>query len=127
MILKALRAIATAAVVAASSLGAAQASYPDKPVRIIVPFAPGGATDVVARALGQRLGELWKQQVVVDNRPGAGGNIGADAVAKADPDGYTLLLASPAEVAINEFLYKSMPYKQGLGGEGRLKTRGRRP
>ena len=111
MILKALRAITTAAVVAASTLGAVQASYPDKPVRIIVPFAPGGATDVVARALGQRLSELWKQQVVVDNRPGAGGNIGADAVAKADPDGYTLLLASPAEVAINEFLYKSMPYK----------------
>jgi tripartite-type tricarboxylate transporter receptor subunit TctC len=90
--------------------GHAQAAFPEKPVRIVVPFAPGGATDVVARALGHRLGVLWKQQVIVDNRPGAGGNIGADLVAKAAPDGYTLLLASPAEVAINAFLYKSMPY-----------------
>ena len=111
MILKALKAIATAAAVVAITVGPSHASYPDKPVRIVVPFAPGGATDVVARALGQRLGGLWKQQVVIDNRPGAGGNIGADAVAKAEPDGYTLLLASPAEVAINEFLYRSMPYK----------------
>ena len=111
MILKALRAITAAAAVVAGTLGASHAGYPDRPVRIIVPFAPGGATDVVARALGERLGALWKQQVVIDNRPGAGGNIGADAVAKADPDGYTLLLSSPAEVAINEFLYKSMPYR----------------
>jgi tripartite-type tricarboxylate transporter receptor subunit TctC len=86
------------------------ASFPEKPVRLVVPFAPGGATDVVARALGQRLGLLWKQQVVVDNRPGAGGNIGADLVAKAPGDGYTLLMASPAEVAINPFLYAHMPF-----------------
>ena len=79
-------------------------------MKIVVPFAAGGATDVVARALGQRLGQMWKQPVLIDNRPGAGGNIGADVVAKAAPDGYTLLLASPAEVAINEFLYKSMPF-----------------
>jgi len=75
-----------------------------------VPFPPGGATDVVARSIGQRLGVLWKQQVIVENRSGAGGNIGADVVAKSEPDGHTLLLASPAEVAINQFLYKSMSY-----------------
>ena len=85
-------------------------AWPEKPVKIVVPFAAGGATDVVARALGQRLGAMWKQPVVIENRPGAGGNIGADLVAKAPPDGYTLLLASPAEVAINEFLYKDMPF-----------------
>ena len=85
-------------------------AFPDKIVHIIVPFPPGGATDVVARSIGQRLGVLWKQQVIVENRSGAGGNIGADVVAKSEPDGHTLLLASPAEVAINQFLYKSMSY-----------------
>jgi tripartite-type tricarboxylate transporter receptor subunit TctC len=88
---------------------AAQA-FPDKIVRIIVPFPAGGATDVVARSLGQRLGALWGQQVIIENKPGAGGNIGADTVAKAEPDGHTLLMASPAEVSINQFLYKSMSY-----------------
>jgi tripartite-type tricarboxylate transporter receptor subunit TctC len=86
------------------------AAYPDKPVRLVVPFAPGGATDVVGRALALGLNQLWKQQVVVDNKPGAGGNIGADIVAKSIPDGYTLLLSSPAEVAINPSLYLKMPY-----------------
>ena len=85
-------------------------AWPDKPVKIVVPFAPGGATDVVARAMGQRLSEMWKQPVVIENKPGAGGNIGADLVAKAAPDGHTLLLASPAEVVINPLLYKSMPF-----------------
>ena len=107
MIPKALRLLAALAL---ASAGLAHAAFPEKPVRIVVPFAPGGATDVVARALGQRLSVVWKQQVVIENKPGAGGNIGADTVAKAAPDGHTLLLASPAEVAINPFLYKSMPY-----------------
>jgi tripartite-type tricarboxylate transporter receptor subunit TctC len=98
------------AALALALAGVAHAAFPEKPVRIVVPFAPGGATDVVARALGQRLSAMWKQQVIVDNRPGAGGNIGADLVAKAAPDGHTILLASPAEVAINPFLYKSMPF-----------------
>lgn len=98
------------AALACLAAGPAHAAWPEKPVRIVVPFAPGGATDVVARALGQRLGALWKQQVIVENKPGAGGNIGADAVAKAAPDGYTLLLASPAEVAINAYLYAKMPF-----------------
>lgn len=96
--------------IAAAAATLSLAAWPDKPVKIVVPFAAGGATDIVARALGQRLGVLWKQPVVIEDRPGAGGNIGADVVAKAAPDGYTLLLASPAEVAINEFLYKDMPF-----------------
>ena len=98
-----------AALAAAFACATAHA-FPDKAVRIIVPFPPGGATDVVARSLGQRLSALWKQPVVIENKAGAGGNIGADAVAKAEPDGYTLLLASPAEVAINPFLDKSMTF-----------------
>ena len=67
--------------------------YPNKPVRIIAAYTPGGGTDLLARIVAKKLGELWGQQVVVENRPGAGGNIGADAVAKAPPDGYTLLVA----------------------------------
>jgi tripartite-type tricarboxylate transporter receptor subunit TctC len=111
MTLKLFKAFVTViAALACVAAGATHAAFPEKTVRIVVPFAPGGATDVVARALGQRLSVIWKQQVVVENKPGAGGNIGADFVAKAEPDGYTLLLASPAEVAINQFLYQSMPY-----------------
>ena len=108
---KPLKAIAAAlAALACAAAGLAHAAFPDKPVHFVVPFAPGGATDVVARALGQRLSVVWKQQVIVENKPGAGGNIGADMVAKAAPDGYTLLLASPAEVVINPFLYRKMPF-----------------
>jgi tripartite-type tricarboxylate transporter receptor subunit TctC len=98
--------IASAAVVSLP----AWAEYPDRLVRIIVPFPPGGATDVVGRALGSRLTLIWNQQVIIENKPGAGGNIGADAVAKATADGHTLLLASPAEIAINPSLYGKMPY-----------------
>ena len=88
----------------------AYAQYPEKLVRIVVPFPPGGATDIVARSLGSRLAPLWKQQVIIENKPGAGGNIGADAVAKAPADGYTLLLASAAEIAINPLIYAKMPF-----------------
>jgi tripartite-type tricarboxylate transporter receptor subunit TctC len=77
---------------------------------MIVPFAAGGATDIVARALGQKLGEAWGQSVVVDNRAGAGGNIGADLVAKAAPDGYTILMTSGSIVTANPHMYKSMPF-----------------
>lgn len=86
------------------------AAFPDKPIRLVVPFAAGGATDVVARQLGLRLGQELRQPVIVENRPGAGGNIGAGVVVGAPADGYTLLVASPAEVAINQFLYAHMPY-----------------
>jgi tripartite-type tricarboxylate transporter receptor subunit TctC len=84
--------------------------YPNKPIRIVAPFPPGGVADVLARALQPGLQEALGQQVVIDNKPGAGGNIGADLVAKADPDGYTLLLASAGILTINEFLYSKMPF-----------------
>jgi tripartite-type tricarboxylate transporter receptor subunit TctC len=89
--------------------GFAQDAWPTKPVRMIVPFAPGGSTDVVARMLGQKLAALWGQPVVVENRAGAGGNVGADVVAKSAGDGYTLLMAS-GSVTINPSLYKKMPF-----------------
>ena len=85
-------------------------AWPSKPVKMVVPFAAGGATDVVARLLAQKLGEAWGQSVVVENRVGAGGNIGGDAVAKAPPDGYTLLMASGAIVIAGPHMYKSLTY-----------------
>ncbi|HZZ92750.1 MAG TPA: tripartite tricarboxylate transporter substrate binding protein [Usitatibacter sp.] len=84
--------------------------YPSRPVKIVVPFAPGGSTDVVARILADRLGAELKQSFVIENRPGAGGNIGADVVAKSAPDGYTLLMGTTGVLAINKFLYKDMPF-----------------
>ena len=87
----------------------AQDAWPSKPVRMIVPFAPGGATDVVARLVGQKLAVLWGQSVVIENRAGAGGNVGADLVAKSPADGYTLLFAS-GSITINPQLYKRMPF-----------------
>src|SRR6185295_732086 len=83
-------ALAATPVALATRTSLAQAAYPSQPIRIVVPFPPGGATDIMARAAAQRLAEAWKAQVVVDNRPGAGGNIGSELVAKAPPDGYTL-------------------------------------
>jgi tripartite-type tricarboxylate transporter receptor subunit TctC len=71
------------------------ADWPVKPVRVVVPFTPGGSTDITARLVSNRLQEVWGQSVVVDNRPGAGGNIAADAVAHSDPDGYTIFIAAP--------------------------------
>jgi tripartite-type tricarboxylate transporter receptor subunit TctC len=91
------------------SAGPGQA-FPSRPVRIVVPQAPGGASDALARIMGQKLSESWHQQVVVDNRPGAGGVIGTDIVAKAAPDGYNLLLAYDGTHAINASLYKSLPF-----------------
>ena len=85
-------------------------AWPSRPVKMIVPFAAGGATDVVARLLAQKLTETWGQSVVVENRVGAGGNIGGDAVAKSPPDGYTLLMASGAIVIAGPHMYKSLPY-----------------
>jgi tripartite-type tricarboxylate transporter receptor subunit TctC len=84
-------------------------SYPARPVRMVVPFAAGGAVDTVARALGQKLAEAWKQPVLVDNRPGAGGNIAADAVAKAAGDGYALLITTQG-FAISPGLYRKLPF-----------------
>ena len=95
---------------ALAPLARAQDDYPNRTVRIIVPFAPGGSTDVVARILADKLGAEFNQSFVVENRGGAGGNIGADVVAKAAPDGYTLLMGTTGVLAINKYLYKEMPF-----------------
>jgi tripartite-type tricarboxylate transporter receptor subunit TctC len=92
------------------ALGAAQAQgYPSRPVRLVVPFAAGGSTDIIARTIGQKLNEAWGQPVVVDNRPGGSTVIGTDAVAKAPPDGYTLLI-TPAPFTIVPSLMAKLPY-----------------
>jgi len=87
----------------------AQSDYPAKPVRMVIPIAPGGGTDIVGRMIAQKLTQAFNQQFVVDNRPGAGGIIGSDAVAKAAPDGYTVLL-TPTSHTINPALYSKLPY-----------------
>jgi tripartite-type tricarboxylate transporter receptor subunit TctC len=86
------------------------AAFPERAVRIIVPFPAGGSNDVIARILGQRLSEIWGQPVVVENRAGAGGNVGAEGVARAPADGYTLLLAAPGPLAINPSLFQRMNF-----------------
>ena len=99
--------------IAASSsvLPAADAQpYPSKPIRIVVPFPPGGIADVMARVIGQKFTDAWSQPVVVENRAGAGGNIGADIVAKSPPDGYTLVMGSIGTHAVNVSLFSKLPY-----------------
>jgi tripartite-type tricarboxylate transporter receptor subunit TctC len=94
----------------ASASALAQQAYPARPVRIVAPSAPGGLADVLSRAVGERLQKQLGQPFVVENRPGAGGNIGADLVARAEPDGYTLLMSSAGILTINQFLYTAMPF-----------------
>lgn len=88
----------------------AAAAYPDKPIRLIVPFAPGGSTDILGRLLAEALHPILGQPVIVENKPGAGGNIGGDFVARAAPDGYTLLLAAAGPTVVNPSLYANMPF-----------------
>ena len=93
-----------------SAPDAAAQAYPSKPIRLIVPFTPAGSTDIFARIVGQKLSESLKQQVVIENRPGAGGSIGAELAAKAPADGYTLLMGHIGTLAINPALYPKLPY-----------------
>jgi tripartite-type tricarboxylate transporter receptor subunit TctC len=102
-------ALATVLLACVASQALAQA-YPNRPIRIVAPFPAGGLVDVLARAVGEEMAKTLGQPVIVENKPGAGGNIGADIVAKAEPDGYTLLMTSPGIQSINEFLYKTMPF-----------------
>lgn len=102
--------LAAAALVAIAQQPAHAGGYPERPVTIVVPFAPGGGTDTGARLLAQRLTELWGKAVVIENKPGAAGQIGSDYVARAKPDGYTLLMGNIGTHSINPSLYKSQPY-----------------
>ncbi|MDM9558486.1 tripartite tricarboxylate transporter substrate binding protein [Bordetella petrii] len=95
---------------AAQAAGQSDGSFPERPVKLIVPFPPGGGTDILARPLAQRLSEYWSQPVVIENRGGAGGNVGAAATAKSAPDGYTLLFTPVITLAANQSLYKSAGY-----------------
>src|SRR6187549_2935836 len=94
----------------ALATGAIAQAWPAKPVTLIVPFAPGGGTDITARTIAARLTQKWGQSVIVENRGGAGGILGAEVVAKAKPDGYTLLIANVGITSINPALYAKMPY-----------------
>ncbi|HTD90827.1 MAG TPA: tripartite tricarboxylate transporter substrate binding protein [Burkholderiales bacterium] len=104
-----MRAVALAGVLACTANAYAQ-HYPNRPVRWVVPFAPGGPTDIMSRAIGEKLGQRLGQQFVVDNRGGAGGNIGAELVARAHPDGYTIMIGHVGTHAINVTLYQKLPY-----------------
>jgi len=105
-----LLAAAAAVIVLASTATQAADNYPSRPVQMIIPFAAGGPTDIVGRIMGAKMGEILGQQFVVENKSGAGGNIGAESVAKATPDGYMILMATVSTNAINPGLYKHMPY-----------------
>ena len=94
----------------AAPLAAQTADFPNKPVRIVVPFPPGGATDITARVVAEKLSTKWGQPVVIDNKAGAGGNVGSDLVAKSAPDGYNIVLGVTGSHSINISLYKKMPY-----------------
>lgn len=93
----------------AANLADAQ-NFPSKVVRLVVPFSPGGTTDITARLMAQKMSETWKQNVLIDNRPGASGMIGAELVAKSAPDGHTVLVSSTQEIAINQHVFAKMPY-----------------
>src|SRR4051812_8805323 len=99
-----------AATLACAATAALAQTFPEKPIRFVVGFTPGGPSDILARALGQKLAERWSQQVLIENRPGAGGNLAAESVAKSAPDGHTWLLGNNSILATNQSLYRSLPY-----------------
>jgi tripartite-type tricarboxylate transporter receptor subunit TctC len=105
-----MRRLLLAACLALLATQAKAQDYPTRPIRMIAPFPAGGLVDVLARAIGDELAKSLGQPIIVENKPGAGGNLGADIVAKAEPDGYTLLMTSPGIQSINQFLYKTMPF-----------------
>src|SRR5258705_3351202 len=107
--MRVMQCFALCAAVLVSASTAAQ-GYPGKPVRIIVPFAPGGATDIVTRVVAQKLNEIWNQQVIVGKRAGAGGNIGGELAARSARYGYTLFMTSGSIVTANQHIYKKMPF-----------------
>ncbi len=109
-VLQGLAALGGSSLVGQAAAQSAKEAWPNKPIRIIVPFNPGGATDILARTVGDALSRRVGQPVVVDNRGGAGGILGTDAVAKAAPDGYTLLVSLSTSMLINQFLYTKLPY-----------------
>ena len=100
----------TGLVLAAAALVASAQDFPVKPIRLIVPFGPGGTTDILSRVIGERLGERFGQQVLIDNRPGAGGNIAAEITARATPDGYTIFLGSMGTQSINISIYPKLAF-----------------
>jgi tripartite-type tricarboxylate transporter receptor subunit TctC len=105
-----LRNTLAALALAATAAAAVAQDYPTKPIKLIVPFPPGGGTDIMSRVVAQKLGDMNKWTVVVDNRPGAGGNIGVEAAARSAPDGYTIVMGQTSNLAINPTLFKSLPY-----------------
>src|SRR5204862_3507095 len=110
MALLRLRRLLAALVALGAFAGAAQAQYPSRPIRVLIPQPPGGANDTVARVFAPALGEALGQAIVVENRPGANGNVAMEAVAKAAPDGYTLLLGADAQIVINPHFYSNLPF-----------------
>ena len=98
------------AVLAGIAAGAHAQAYPTKAIRLIVPYTPGGTSDILARVIGQKMNEAWGRPVIVENKPGANGNIGADLVAKAAPDGYTLLLADIGALCISPSVLAGLPF-----------------
>ena len=104
------RALLVALLLLAAGPALAQGAYPNKQVRIVVPFPAGGSADTLCRIVGDKLGAAWGQTVIIDNRAGAGGNVGAEIAYRAEPDGYTLLCSPPGPLSINHNLYRTLPY-----------------
>jgi tripartite-type tricarboxylate transporter receptor subunit TctC len=110
MAMKSLLRLMLVSLLLAASPALAEGPWPQKPVRFVVPFPGGGSNDALCRIVGEKLSAAWNQPVIVDNRPGAGGNVGAEIVFHAPNDGYTLLCSPPGPLTINQYLYKSLPY-----------------